>query len=132
MTLEPWICAVLTNFSGNAIRFYEFFTASEVGLAIGKSEDIACADPYCRVCCFRAQLNDAIHEAQDYGLALHVHTGQRTLSPDWVELAAFLIAANDQSSFSYSQVRFKGLLVALHLSSTPFPRRVPGCSTPSR
>jgi hypothetical protein len=68
---------ILSAFSDNAIRFYEFFTADVVG--------------------------DLINEAQNLNLALHVHSGQRTLSPDWLELAAFLIAANNQSTFSYSE-----------------------------
>jgi hypothetical protein len=68
--------SILTQFSDNVLRFYEFFTAAEVG--------------------------DLINESR-LGLALHVHTGQRTMSPDWLELAAFLLAANNRSSFSYSQ-----------------------------
>jgi len=44
-----------------------------------------------------------IHEAQTLGLAVHVHSPAYTLAPDWVELAAFLLAANDRSWFSYSR-----------------------------
>lgn len=36
------------------------------------------------------------------GLGVHVHAAQKTLNPDWVELGAFLIAANNQSWFAYS------------------------------
>jgi len=58
-----------------------------------------------RILCVFVQLGDLINEAQNISLALHVHTGQRTLNPGWVELAAFLIAANDQSWFSYQWAR---------------------------
>eukprot|EP01084_Bolivina_argentea_P319923 554965_1 len=36
------------------------------------------------------------------GISAHVHVCGKTMNPSWVELAAFLIAANNQSWFSYS------------------------------
>ena len=33
---------------------------------------------------------------------IQIHAGDRTMNPDWVELASFLIACNNQSWFSYS------------------------------
>lgn len=32
----------------------------------------------------------------------HVHAAQKTLNPDWVELAGYLIGAHNQTWFSYS------------------------------
>ena len=61
---------------GSGMRFYEFFTA-------GYLEYMA-------------------YEAQTLGLPVVAHAGGRTMSPDWVELAVFLIAAGNYSYFSYS------------------------------
>ena len=44
-----------------------------------------------------------VRETQTLSLPVHVHTNRRTMSPDWVELAAFLIGAGEYSYFSYSQ-----------------------------
>eukprot|EP01084_Bolivina_argentea_P319919 554959_1 len=36
-------------------------------------------------------------------MAIHFHNCKKKMNPDWVELAAFLIVANNQSWFSYSE-----------------------------
>ena len=43
-----------------------------------------------------------VRETQELGLPVHVHATARTLAPDWVELAAFLIGAGEYSYFSWS------------------------------
>lgn len=44
-----------------------------------------------------------VRETQALSLPVHVHTNRRTMNPDWVELAAFLVGAGEYSYFSYSQ-----------------------------
>lgn len=68
--------AILQQNPTSAMRFYEFFRPSD--------------------------LQDLMNETQNLGLAVHVHSPTKTLNPDWVELAVFLLAANDYSYFSYS------------------------------
>jgi len=69
-------CALLVNYGG--IRFWEFFTPGE--------EDLA----------------SLLHETSLLGLATHVHVTTRTLTPDWVELAVFLLGMGPGSYFSFS------------------------------
>ena len=61
---------------GSGIRFYEFFGAQH--------------------------LEYLIYEAQTLGLPVVAHAGARTMNPDWVELALFLIGAGPYSYFSFS------------------------------
>lgn len=67
--------SILTHRSG--FRFYEFF----------KTED---------------QLRTFVYEAQTLGIPVQVHADTVTRSPDFVELAMFLIGAGPYSYFSYS------------------------------
>eukprot|EP01084_Bolivina_argentea_P319922 554964_1 len=71
---------VLEKYSDIAIRFYEDFSA-------GGSN-------------FNTYLNETNYGRG--GLSQQVHAAGKTMNPDWVELAAFLIGANNQSWFSYS------------------------------
>jgi hypothetical protein len=64
--------------AGNGIRFWEFWKPDE-----------DC-------------LTTLLYETTVLGLPTHVHTPDRTLSPDWVELAVFLLGMGDHSYFSYS------------------------------
>ena len=67
VTLGPCTRAVLTNFSGNAIRFYEFFTASEVGQAAWRERPshrliaarCSCAPPYTTLLPLAARRRDS-------------------------------------------------------------------------
>jgi hypothetical protein len=61
---------------GSGIRFYEFFGAEH--------------------------LEYLIYEAQTLGLPVVAHAGARTMNPDWVELAIFLVGAGPYSYFSFS------------------------------
>lgn len=61
---------------GSGFRFYEFFSTEH--------------------------LEYMMYEAQTLGLPVVAHAGARTMNPDWVELAIFLIAAGPYSYFSYS------------------------------
>ena len=61
---------------GSGIRFFEFFGAEH--------------------------LEYLIYEAQTLGLPVVAHAGARTMNPDWVELALFLIGAGPYSYFSFS------------------------------
>lgn len=63
---------------GNGVRFWEFFS--------GSAADVA----------------SLVYETQTVGVPTHVHATKRTLAPDWLELAAFLIGAGEHSYFSYS------------------------------
>jgi len=63
---------------GNGVRFWEFFGPTE--------EDVT----------------SLAYETLERGVPTHVHVTKRTLNPDWVELACFLLAAGDYSYFSYS------------------------------
>lgn len=63
---------------GNGFRFWEFFTNTE-------DEVLSLA-----------------YETQTKGVPTHVHVTKRTLNPDWVELACFLLAMGEHSYFSYS------------------------------
>jgi hypothetical protein len=78
---------------GNAWRFYEGFEVTHDGLA---------------TYLFEAQgMNvsaGGAPTATNYSLPVMMHTGYdgRHDSPDWVELAAFLIGASENSYFSYS------------------------------
>ena len=65
--------------NGNGIRFWEFF-------------DVANPD----------HIRTLIYETQTVKVPVHVHVTTRTLAPDWVELAAFLIGCGNYSYFSYS------------------------------
>jgi hypothetical protein len=65
--------------SGNGIRFWEFFN-------VGNADHI----------------QTLIYETQTVKVPVHVHVTSRTLAPDWVELAAFLIGCDQYSYFSYS------------------------------
>jgi hypothetical protein len=69
---------ILARYPGVAIRFYEFWV---------QSNDM---------------VTTLVRETQELGLAVHVHTNKRTMNPDWVELAAFLIGAGEYSYFSAS------------------------------
>ena len=64
--------------NGNGIRFWEFWEANE------------------------DYIESLIYETKTLGLPTHVHTAHRTLNPDWVELATFLLGAGQFSYFSYS------------------------------
>lgn len=70
--------AILARYPTAAIRFWEFFTPTEDSLA------------------------SLMYEAGTLGLATHVHVTTRTLAPDWVELAVFLLGMGEHSYFSYS------------------------------
>jgi hypothetical protein len=61
---------------GSGIRFYEFFSTEH--------------------------LEYLIYEAQTLGLPVVAHAGRRTMNPDWVELALFLIGMGNYSYFSFS------------------------------
>lgn len=63
---------------GNGMRFVEFFTADLDSLATLQ------------------------HTTGVMGLPAHIHATTRTLAPDWVELAVFLLGAGPYSYFSYS------------------------------
>lgn len=63
---------------GNGFRFWEFMTNS--------SDDVL----------------SLIYETQTRGVPTHVHVTERTLNPDWVELACFLLGMGEYSYFSYS------------------------------
>ena len=63
---------------GNGIRFWEFFTNS--------TDDV----------------RSLSYETQTRGLPTHVHVTKRTMNPDWVELACFLLAMGEHSYFSFS------------------------------
>jgi hypothetical protein len=69
-------CALLAKYG--SIRFWEFFASTE--------ED----------------LTSLMYETQVLGLPTHVHVTARTLAPDWVELAVFLLGMGEGSYFSYS------------------------------
>jgi hypothetical protein len=58
---------------GNGFRFWEFFTDSE--------DDV----------------QSLAYETQTRGAPTHVHVTKRTLNPDWVELACFLLAMGEHS-----------------------------------
>ena len=92
-SLEKWMCISLTcTFDslssycdaahasmathGHALRFYEFFGTEH--------------------------LEYLTYEAQTLGLPIVAHAGGRTMNPDWVELAVFLIGAGEYSYFSFS------------------------------
>lgn len=47
-------------------------------------------------------LTSLIYETGTLGLPVHVHVDKRTLAPDWVELAVFLLGMGNKSYFSYS------------------------------
>lgn len=70
--------AILAAHPSASARFYEFW---------GLSSDM---------------LATAMYESLTLGLQMHVHTPTKTLSPDWAELAQFLLVANERSYFSYS------------------------------
>ena len=72
-------CAILAARKAHAIRFWEFFQASE------------------------NHLESLIYETQTLGLATQVHVQDRTLNPSWVELAVFLLGAGENSYFSVSK-----------------------------
>lgn len=61
---------------GSGMRFYEFFSFEH--------------------------LTYFTYEAQTLGLPVVAHAGARTMNPDWVELAVFLIGAGPYSYFSFS------------------------------
>ena len=61
---------------GSGLRFYEFFSYEHLAFFT--------------------------YEAQTLGLPVVAHAGARTMNPDWVELAMFLIGAGPYSYFSYS------------------------------
>ena len=63
---------------GNGFRFWEFFTNS--------TNDV----------------RSLAYETQDRGAPTHVHVTRRTMNPDWVELACFLLGMGEYSYFSYS------------------------------
>eukprot|EP01084_Bolivina_argentea_P161546 281213_1 len=73
---------ILKSYPKTAIRYWE---ALETGM--GSS--------------FYNHFVTLINETRD-GIMQHVHAGKKTMNPSFVELAAFLIAANDKSWFSYS------------------------------
>ena len=50
---------------------------------------------------FKTYLNETNY-GQGGSFAIEIHVATKTMRPDWVELAAFLIGANNQSWFSYS------------------------------
>jgi len=58
---------------GNGIRFWEFFTNST------------------------DHVSSLAYETQTMGAPAHVHVTERTLNPDWVELACFLLAMGEHS-----------------------------------
>ena len=66
----------LLKASGNGVRFWEFF----------KTEDIP----------------SLIYETAVVQVPVHVHVTARTLSPDWVELAAVLMGYSSYTYFSFS------------------------------
>ena len=70
--------ALLAKYPANAIRFWEFFSPSADCLASLR------------------------YETETLGLATHVHVDKRTMSPDWLELAVFLLGMGERSYFSYS------------------------------
>lgn len=93
-SIGKWMCVSLTcSFSSipgycdsahqsmlkhnSGMRFYEFFGAGN--------------------------LEYMMYEAQTLGLPIVAHAGARTMSPDWVELAVFLIGAGNYSYFSFSR-----------------------------
>lgn len=61
---------------GSGLRFYEFFSFEH--------------------------MDYFMFEAQTLGLPVVAHAGKRTMNPDWVELAIFLIGAGEYSYFSFS------------------------------
>ena len=69
---------------GNGFRFWEFFTTTE--------DDVA----------------SLAYETLTKGVPTHVHVTERTLNPDWVELACYLLAMGEYSYFSYSGERREG------------------------
>ena len=71
--------AILARYSRHAIRFQEFFAPTE------------------------EYLTTMLYETAELGLAEHVHVQDRTLAPDWVELAVFLLGAGPNSFFSMSK-----------------------------
>ena len=70
--------AALLASHGNGIRFTEFWTGS--------------VDDFMTLS----------HVANDLNLPAQIHTATRTLAPDWLELAVFLLAAGEHSYFSFS------------------------------
>jgi hypothetical protein len=71
--------AILLQYPQQAIRFWEFFNPHDATAIAALQREVA------------------------LGVAQQVHVGSaRTLAPDWVELAAFLIAAGDHCYFSCS------------------------------
>jgi hypothetical protein len=71
--------AILRAFPHNAVRFWEFWDPSNAAAFSALQREVA------------------------LGVASQVHVGEkRTLAPDWVELAAFLIAAGNYTWFSCS------------------------------
>jgi hypothetical protein len=65
--------------NGNGIRFWEFFSVENPD-----------------------HIKTLIYETQTIQIPVHLHVTTRTLAPDWVELAAFLIGMGNYSYFSYS------------------------------
>ena len=61
---------------GSGIRFYEFFSIGDFAFFM--------------------------YEAQTLGLPIVAHAGARTMAPDWLELALFLIGMGPYSYFSFS------------------------------
>eukprot|EP01084_Bolivina_argentea_P194458 333643_1 len=75
---------ILSKYNGDhTIRFYE------------------CLEKYYWGSSFYNHFVTLLNETKS-GVAVHVHACSKTMNPDWVELAAFLIIANNQSWFSYS------------------------------
>ena len=70
---------ILARHRAHAIAFFEFFAAAE------------------------ADLQTLIYVTQTLGLAAQVHVQTRTLAPDWLELAVFLLGAGEGSYFSCSK-----------------------------
>jgi len=71
---EDYIAALVAH-SNSSIRYWEFFSTGSLNMFMSEVAQ---------------------------GLAQHVHVRSRTLNPDWVELAAFLIGAGDHCYFSCS------------------------------
>lgn len=66
----------LLKANGNGMRFWEFFTTDDIP--------------------------SLIYETQVVRVPVHVHVTDRTLAPDWVELAAVLMGYDSYTYFSFS------------------------------